>query len=321
MMKISKRLFAACWILLALASCVEPAADKDSRISKASTTSVLPERSLSSPFENYWYSNQAEITSYHLEQARYGQRHTGRAVLIFVTEPFDRRQQVKENDPEPNDPNVLKCNSYKRFFTGMYPYTMMNSTFMPVKLGGHALKITQTVQEWCGQAFMQLNNRGSYRIRQFSYFQSEGDTTYEIDEQPWLEDELWNLIRLAPGELPTGQFTVLPSLGYLRLRHQEAVPYAAQAEVVRREDSLHTYKLLYPALQRSLRIHFQPDFPHTIEGWEETYYSGFGARDKKLTTRATRHQRIRTDYWNKNGLQDSLWRDSLGLEAPGIEQP
>ena len=37
-------------------------------------------------FNAYWYTGLAEITSYSLEQARYGEIHKGSAVLIFVSE-------------------------------------------------------------------------------------------------------------------------------------------------------------------------------------------------------------------------------------------
>ena len=39
-------------------------------------------------FKEYWYQGKAEITSYDLEQARYGELHKGHAVLVFVTEEF-----------------------------------------------------------------------------------------------------------------------------------------------------------------------------------------------------------------------------------------
>ncbi len=40
----------------------------------------------SQDFNDYWYDGKAEITSYKLEQARYGELHEGYVVLVFVTE-------------------------------------------------------------------------------------------------------------------------------------------------------------------------------------------------------------------------------------------
>ena len=43
---------------------------------------------LSQKFKDYWYSGKAELSSYQLNQARYGQQNPGEAVMIFVTEDF-----------------------------------------------------------------------------------------------------------------------------------------------------------------------------------------------------------------------------------------
>ena len=50
-------------------------------------------------FQNYWYPHGAEISRYRLEQARYGDIHSGDAVLIFVTESMDPKLQsfLKKN--------------------------------------------------------------------------------------------------------------------------------------------------------------------------------------------------------------------------------
>ena len=52
---------------------------------------------LSEEFKEYWFAGKAEITSYKLEQARYGELRDGSAVLIYVTEPFLADKQVKVN--------------------------------------------------------------------------------------------------------------------------------------------------------------------------------------------------------------------------------
>lgn len=57
----------------------------------------LPPRVLSDEYKDYWFNGQAEITSYTLEQERYGEMRTGTAVLIFVTEDFLPDAQVKAN--------------------------------------------------------------------------------------------------------------------------------------------------------------------------------------------------------------------------------
>lgn len=100
-------------------------------------------------FKEYWYSGKAEITSYKLEQARYGEIHQGQAVLIYVTEDFLPHKQVKADQKSNNTVSVLKLNATKKFNTGIYPYSVMQSTFFPVSNNQHAIKITSSIQEWC----------------------------------------------------------------------------------------------------------------------------------------------------------------------------
>ena len=57
-------------------------------------------RLVNNAFGDYWYQGKAELTSYTLEQARYGEVHQGHAVLIYVTEDCSRHKQVKIDDPD-----------------------------------------------------------------------------------------------------------------------------------------------------------------------------------------------------------------------------
>ena len=86
----------------------------------------------------------------------------------------------------------------RKILTGVYPYSIMSSIFYPVSGGPHALKITSSVQEWCGHVFAQLNNRETFEIQSISYFEAEADQAFSIEKNV-LEDELWTLIRTQPG--------------------------------------------------------------------------------------------------------------------------
>jgi hypothetical protein len=149
-------------------------------------------------FKNYWYAGKAEVNTYHLSQSRYGESREGKAVLIFVTEDFSRKDQVKTDRPAVSDKNkisVLKMNFTKNFITGIYPYSMMLSVFTPVNRDQHAssLKVTMSSQEWCGHVFTQLNLRGKrFAVKSHSYFEQEGDENFTV-QQAILEDELWNI--------------------------------------------------------------------------------------------------------------------------------
>lgn len=268
-------------------------------------------------FSDYWYQGKAEITHYELEQARYGEMHKGDAVLLFVTEDFLTTTQVKLEDYSKGKADaapVLKLNFTKNFNTGIYPYTMMKSVFSPVDLKNypHALKLTATVLEWCGQVFTQINNKEEgFKVRSFSYFEKEADEQYVLNKA-FLEDELWTRLRIAPELLPIGDVTIIPGVFASRLRHKKLIVERAQATILTHGDTV-TYSLNYNDSGRSLTILFKMDFPHEILSWEETYKDGFGENAKMLATKAIKKKSILLDYWNKHAVADSVFRKELGL--------
>ncbi|PVW13970.1 septum formation inhibitor Maf [Marixanthomonas spongiae] len=275
------------------------------------TDTIANNRQLPEQFKNYWYDGKAELTSYKLMQERYGEIRQGMAVTIFVTEDFLPKEQVKANSPSGKLVSVLKLNKTKKFTTGIYPYSIMTSTFNPILKKQHVLKISNSVQEWCGQVYMQLNNRNDFNIISHSYFEGEADQQITL-EKTWLEDELWNLIRINPNELPTGDINLIPSFEYLRLRHKDVKAYKANAKL-KKGDSLTKYDLVYPELERELIVYFNSSFPFEIEKWEET--NGTQTNDSiRLKTTAHKIKRLRTDYWNMNRNEDTGLRDTLGLK-------
>lgn len=281
-----------------------------------STAKVEPERvgtkrPLSDEFKQYWYAGDAEITSYALEQARYGELREGHAVLIYVTEPFLPEKQVKADGQNPGNISVLKLNMAKKFLTGIYPYSIMGSTFYPVHDNQHAIKTSLSVQEWCGHVYSQINNRDRFELTSHSYFENEADQKMEMDKAI-LENEIWTKIRVNPEGLPVGQLKIIPSLEFLRLYHKEPKTYEAEASLSTK-DGITTYSLNYPELERSLHINFTADFPHSIESWTEETRDGFGANAKLLTTSATKIKTLKTAYWGQHGNNDLFLRDSLGL--------
>lgn len=260
-------------------------------------------------FADYWHSGEAEITSYELKQARYGEIREGKAVLIYVTEPFNTSEQVKSDRSSGKLP-VLKLNQTRNFLTGIYPYSIMSSTFFPLEKTNHALKVSASVQEWCGQMYSQLNNRGVYELISHSYFEGEADQYMEL-EPTHLENELWNIIRLDPEKLPQGSFKILPSLEYMRLMHIEPMSYQAQG-VLRSKDGHYTYTLTYPSLKRELAITFSEIFPYEIQSWKEQYPSG-GESSVMLESTAKKIKRIKTAYWKWNKKNHNYLYHSLGL--------
>lgn len=296
-----------------LISCKDSSSEKSQELVKNGTKTEVsePKKPLSEQFKEYWYAGNAEISSYSLEQARYGELREGTAVLIYVTEPFLPGLQVKADNSDPSNIPVLKLNATKNYLTGIYPYSIMTSSFYPVHDNQHALKVSFSSQEWCGQVYAQLNNRNDFEIMSHSYFGTEADEDLNLNKAV-LENEIWNKIRINPKDLPTGTIEIIPSLEFIRLSHKDLKAYRATAAMVVNGPTT-VYEISYPELERTLKIQFLTEFPYTIEGWTETFKGGFGENAKTLTSSATLIKRIKTPYWQQNSNKDLYLRDSLGL--------
>ena len=99
-------------------------------------------------FQDYWYNHGAEISRFTLQQMRYGEIHEGDAVLVFVTEEINPALQVKADYAGPENVPILKLNAVRKFYTGIYPYSIMTSIFSPVDMQKYPLplKINSSTQ-------------------------------------------------------------------------------------------------------------------------------------------------------------------------------
>ncbi len=285
-----------------------------------SVASSLPE---DKDFHNYWYNHGAEITSFELEQSRYGEIHPGHAVLVFVTEPFLPDKQVKADYEESREESipVLKLNFIKKFKTGIYDYSMMKSVFTPIPeksdIFEKTLKVSTTRQDWCGHVYLQYNLEDDhYNVKQYSYFEKEGDRSVTIPSV-CLEDEIWTRIRINPDTLPLGEIEMIPGSFYTTLRMvtiREEKAFAELTNVLEDDRGpVSKYTVTYPSTNRTLSISFKQKFPYDILSWSESYPSGLGDNAKMLTTKAQRTNSMMIDYWNKSKLTDIELREKLGL--------
>lgn len=299
--------------LLSINSC-QKTDNSSPRVNSTPSMTVSANKSGEGEFNNYWYSGKAEVSSYNLSQARYGEPRDGKATLIFVTEPFSKSKQVKLDyaDRAGNDKvAVMKLNFVKKFLTGIYPYSMMMSTFTPVDSYNHpnTMKVTMSSQEWCGHVFSQLNlEKDNYKVQSNSYFESEGDQQFEFDKA-LLEDEIWTRIRLDYKNLPVGKIDIVPGLFHTRMKHKNLKAQKADASLTESGEEV-TYRLDYDN-GRSLAITFGLVFPHQILSWSETSKSIGG---KSLVTTATLDKTLYIDYWTRNSNSDLYLRDSLNLQ-------
>ena len=263
-------------------------------------------------FAKYWYQGKAEINVFDLQQSRYGEVRPGKAVMIFVTEDFSKSKQVKLDNPQdrPSDAQkVMKLNMTREFVTGVYPYNTMLSVFTPVYEEGHSPKITSSVTEWCGQAFTQLNYKnGNYHGKQFSYFESEGDSDLKVNGIA--EDELFNVIRLNPDLVPMGNQRMIPSMIFQRFAH---IPLKAEQATISKKSTGSNQaeiEVVYDEIGRKLTVRYQEFFPYEILSFTETWTKANG--DQEVTT-ATRSSMQLMDYWNKNESIFEPLRKDLGL--------
>ena len=265
-------------------------------------------------FKQYWYAGKAEIDAYVLNQSRYGENRKGKAVLIFITEDFSKKKQVKLDNPSVannDNVNVLKMNFTKNFVTGIYPYSMMLSVFTPVSRNQYpnTIKVTMSSQEWCGHVFDEMNlHANKFNVKSYSYLEREGDQNFTI-KKVLLEDELWNIIRIDHQSLPTGEINILPGLFFFRLNLVNLKATKATAEKTE-SDSSFTYTVNYPEHERKLRIQFEKTFPYKILNWTEEFKEGNG---KVMLTSGVLDKTLYTDYWTKNKNEFNYLRDSLGL--------
>jgi hypothetical protein len=263
-------------------------------------------------FAGYWYQGKAEINVFELKQMRYGEVREGKSVMIFVTEDFSKRKQVKLDNPGSSGADaqkVLKLNMTREFLTGVYPYHTMLSVFTPVYEEINSPKLTASMTEWCGQSFAQMNwKNNGYQTKIFSYFESEGDQEFKLSGKS--EDELFNLIRLNPALISEGEKKLIPSLIYQRFSH---VPLEVEDAVILKKvfgSAQAEIEVNYPELGRTLVIRYKNTFPYEILSWQETQITKNG--DKEVTS-AVRKRVQMLDYWTKNGLEDEVLRESLSF--------
>jgi hypothetical protein len=282
-----------------------------------SNTQKAPQLADTSQFVKYWFMGNAEINHYELDQAQYGSMHKGDVTLVFVTEGFRVDKQVKDdgNTSKDKTATVMKMNAIRRFTTGIYDYSAMTSAFTPVSVNEfpNALKVSCSVQDWCGQSYSQLNfKQNGYYFLSHSYFENEVKADYHIDKGT-TEDELLNSIRLMPDRLPIGDKMMIPSLLSTRLRHKKVIPILATLKLYDynggdfKGSSLKVYEIDYKGDERNVRIVFENIFPHKIVGIDETYKF----KDVYMTSRARLKKTILSPYWLQNQPVDSTARRQL----------
>ena len=271
--------------------------------------------------DNYWSQGKAEVNVYEVSQNRYKENHSGQLVSVFVTEDFLTDKQVKnERYINENSTWILKNIQLKKFTTGVYDYSLFNSVFTPINRNKFpkSLKVSASSQEWCGTMYTQFNLilDTDYKVEHRSYFESEGDRVTRI-KKSYLEDEVFTVLRMNPLLLPVGTVQLIPPANYIQLKHLRIQSYKAITSLIPNDkkeisgSNLMQYKIVYPELNRSIRIVFENKAPYKIMGWFEKFPSSFDGKPR--TTSIILKTQKMLPYWRQNSLKDKYLREELGL--------
>ncbi len=181
-------------------------------------------------FVRAWSDGQAELSGYRARVSRYGALRDAEVVLVFVTEPMDRRTWIKDDHaPAAQRVSVMKLNASLRFQTGVYPYSVLTSVFAPVDRyrdeAFSPVKITLSVQEWCGHVFHGVWPGEGAAVEQIiSYFAEEGERRGDlaVPAGALYEDALLIQLRELDGPFARGaawRGPLVPALWNVRRAH------------------------------------------------------------------------------------------------------
>ena len=278
-------------------------------------------------FGPHWHDGHAELSGYRLTVTRYGQPRVGRAVAIYVTEPFSRSGLVKADNPSRNPDDtfdVMKLNLVRDFQTGVYDYNTMvsvftrSSDFVPVK-------ITFTSAEWCGHVYEELRWLAPNITHQLSsYFEGE-TTTGRLKTKPGgvTEDGLMVLLRGLRGEyLASGQAKIVPFLPgsfYRRLNHQPIgwtsakIEHLAQPQRVEIPAGVFNVTVYVVTVEdgRQGRFEIELPYPHRVVRWSWGATAAGGAEASE-TGELTGSTRLK--YWQLKNNGHESYLAQLGFE-------
>lgn len=235
-------------------------------------------------FTNYWSAGKTETSTYQIQEEIAGKITQAEATLTFAIKPFDTDKQVEIPSNQSSEAiNVLKMSLQEK-----YDFSAISTVYAPldIKLFPHAPKVTHSFQSLSNLLVYQLNQHNrAYQIEEKSYANNQVSKSLEL-KRVWLEDEIWNRIRLSPETLPQDEIEIIPSFKFCSETQQTPTIQQAKGEIkdytgtALQEKDLKVYALNYPATQRSIEIVFQKNFPYKIFAWTEKVLL-----NKQLTTR------------------------------------
>jgi len=278
-----------------------------------------PRAGASAAFWARWSDGRAELSSYRATVSRYGELRPAELVLIYVTEPLDRRTWIKDDAaPAAERVTVLKLNAALRFQTGVYPYAVLTSVFAPVERfrdeAFAPVKVSLSVQEWCGHVYQAIwpgDDRFTSQV--MSYFAGEGERGEEVPTArgALYEDALPIQLRELDGPFAGGgdwRGSLVPALWDARRTHRALRPVDATITRARTERdgvAVSRFTLRYADVTRSYDVEAGAD--RRLLGWT----SSSGESASLVGT-------DRLAYWELNHTGDEAQRARFGaaVSAP-----
>jgi hypothetical protein len=307
-----------CVVFGVLLGCARPPPQVPSpggeRSSRFPSFPARPRAGASQGFWAHWSDGRAELSGYRATVNRYGELRPAEVVLVYVTEPMNRRTWIKDDDAAVHERVVvLKLNASLKFQTGVYPYSVLTSVFSPVERyrdeAFAPVKLSLSVQEWCGHVFQALWPGDDHFVSQtMSYFASEGETREEVRTPPGTlyEDALLLQLRELDGPFAGGRDwrgTIVPSLWSSRRAHRALRPVEAsitRSTAERDGTPVTRFTLRYADVTRSYDV--ERALPHRVVAWS----ASDGEEARILGTE-------RLPYWQLNRNGDERERRRFGL--------
>ncbi len=297
-------------------------------------TAVLAVQARKDRFTQVWHQGDAEISTYRIDEMRYGESHRGVRIMIYVVEPMCFKSHLCPYDYIKPDNSahrhksiqVMKLNDLRKFATGIYGYSAMTSAFSTIEAKKGVprmatMKVAFTAQEWCGTVYERmLRKKKTYTGMLHSYFESEGETRYSLthNEKVEAEDNLWILIRelrgglLAPGE--SKKMRIIPSKWSRRKTHAEPKIETVELQKSTPQEqktalgSIQAHRFTWSGPRGTTAVWVEKAYPHRILSWKEAD----GSTGEIMASR-------REKYWEQNTGEYRPMRDTLQLFMPEIE--
>jgi hypothetical protein len=310
------------WLLAAAALGFTTGCAGSTNTASAAAPGALKGPALEPLFWQHWSDGLAELSGYDLVQPRYGELRHGRAVAIYVTEPYSRSKRVKVDQYDAQNPDhvtVLKLNLVKKFQTGVYDYSLMTSVFSVPEEGFMPLEVTFSSQEWCGHVFDEVHRTADgLTLNVNSYFEGESQSDRVAAAGVMPEDALFITLRgLGAGGLASADSDaqLLPSATYRRLAHKPARAFGARLDWADAPSAVEVPAGKIDARRVSWNraddvvcsADVEVAYPHRIVQWQCA-----DGEVAKLTGTA------RLPYWKTHAEGDEKLLQGLGLGVPRL---